>query len=75
MFPGTPLDDLSPLARIMTAAAPFAGALILRVAFGGHRVLRWLVALTTFWFVLNVLLAPYSANVRQDILELPMHFR
>ena len=75
MLPGSLLDGLSPLARIATATAPFAGALVLRIAFGSHPILRWVVALTTFWFVLNVLLAPYSSDVLDDIMSLPAHFR
>jgi hypothetical protein len=66
------LDELSPVARIAAATAPFAGALVLRIAFGSHSITRWIVALTTFWFVLNVLLAPYSSSLVQDIMELPL---
>ena len=75
MFPATLLDGLSPLARIAVAVAPFAGTLILRIAFGSYPVTRWLVTLGTLWFVLNVLMAPYSSGVRQDIMEFPTKFR
>ena len=75
VFPGTLLDGLSPLARIAVATAPFTGTLILRIVFGNHPITRWLVTLGTIWFVLNVLMAPYSSNVRQDIMEFPTRFR
>ena len=75
MFPGTLLDAFTPVERIAIASAPFAGAIILRVAFGRHPIIRWLVTITTLWFTLNVLLAPYSSDVRQDILEIPARFR
>ena len=64
------MDDLSPYARVATAAAPFAAALIMRLAFGANRLTRWMITVSTTWFAINVLLAPYSAHMRQDIMDL-----
>ena len=69
MDPGSILDGLSPYARVATAVAPFVAALIMRIAFGRSRITRWMVTIATTWFAINVLLAPYSARMRQDILD------
>ena len=70
MYPGTILDELTPHARVATAVAPFIAAAIMRIAFGRNEVTRWMLTVTTTWFAINVLLAPYSAGMRQDILDL-----
>ena len=57
-------------ARVATAVAPFLLALACRVMFGGTRVTHWMTALGAAWFVVNVFLAPYSPQMRQDILRL-----
>jgi hypothetical protein len=69
VFSGTLLDDLSPHARVATAIAPFAAALIMRIAFGRNKITRWMLTLGTTWFAINVMLAPYSARMRQDIMD------
>ena len=60
---------MSPHARVATAVAPFIVALLLRIILGNCRVTRWLISLGTVWFAVNVLMAPYSAGMRQDILN------
>ena len=70
MSPGTILDELTPHARVATAVAPFIAAVIMRIAFGRSEATRWMLTVTTTWFAINVLLAPYSAGMRQDILDL-----
>jgi hypothetical protein len=75
VFSANLLDQLTPNARVATAAAPFAAALIMRIAFGRNRFTRWIVTVATTWFAINVLMAPYSARMRQDILELMSLFR
>ena len=75
MFSANLLDQLSPNARVATAAAPFAAALIMRIAFGRNRFTRWIVTIATTWFAINVLMAPYSARMRQDIMDLMSMFR
>jgi hypothetical protein len=69
MYPGTILDELTPHARVATAIAPFAAAIIMRIAFGRNGLTRWMLTIGTTWFAINVMLAPYSASMRQDILD------
>lgn len=71
----TPLDGLTPDALVGTAVAPFVVAMLLRVLLGKSQFTRWNVALSTMWFAINVLLAPYSAGVRENLVELSNHFR
>jgi hypothetical protein len=52
--------------RVTTALAPFALAMLLRAAFGRNRFTGWLLSISTMWFLLNVLLAPYSPGMRED---------
>jgi hypothetical protein len=44
--------------------------MVCRLIFGGNRVIRWMITIATAWFVVNVFLAPYSPQMRQDILSL-----
>jgi hypothetical protein len=67
MLPGSIFDDLSPYARVVTAITPFLGAIVLRLILGKNSLTR---ALSTFWFAANVLMAPYSTGVRQDLVNL-----
>jgi hypothetical protein len=69
------LDALTPNARVATAVAPFVVALIVRLLMGRNNLTRWLVTLSTMWFAINVLLAPYSAGMRQDLVSLQQMFR
>jgi hypothetical protein len=69
------LEDLSPHARVATAVAPFVIALVLRVVLGRNRLTRMLISLGTMWFAINVLMAPYSARMTQDIRDLQYMFR
>ncbi len=61
------VDALSPYARLTTAVAPFAAATILRFAMGRNKVTAWLVSIATMWFLVNVLIAPYSEGMRDDL--------
>jgi len=70
MFPENLLDHLSPQARVATATAPFVLAMLLRLVFGPSRYTGWFITLTTVWFAANVLIAPYSAKMRQDVRDL-----
>jgi hypothetical protein len=69
------LEDLSPHARVATAVAPFVLAILLRVVLGRNRLTRMLISLGTMWFAINVLMAPYSARMTQDIQDLRYIFR
>ena len=67
---GNLFQALSPHARVATTLAPILIALAARLFFGGNRVTNWMLALCTAWLGLNVFLAPYSPQMRQDILNL-----
>ncbi len=67
MLPASLLDDLSPYARVATAIAPFLAAIVLRLIFGKNRVTQILLSISTTWFAINILLAPYSASMRRDL--------
>ena len=57
------------------AAVPFVVAMLLRWIIGRTEFTRWAITLSTMWFAINVLLAPYSTGIRQDLLELGSRFR
>lgn len=63
------LDEFTPHARVATAVAPFVAAMIMRIAFGRNSATRWMLTVATTWFAINVMMAPYSAGMRQDILD------
>jgi len=69
------LIELGPYARVTAAVAPFVAASALRLMFGKGRVTRLLLSLSTMWFAVNVLLAPYSATMQRDIHHLQSIFR
>ena len=73
-LPGS-FDELTPDQRVLAAAAPFAVAMLLRLLLGRSAFTRWSIALSTLWFAVNVLLAPYSTGMRQDLIELGNRFR
>jgi hypothetical protein len=75
MAPGSIFEDLTPHARVATALLPFLGALVCRLIFGKNRVTRWLLSLSTTWFAINVLLAPYSIRMQQDLVDIRSLFR
>ncbi len=68
-------DALSPHARVATAVLPFVAAMVLRVLVGRTMVTRYAVSFTTLWFLINVLLAPYSTGMTEDLLTLRGFFR
>jgi len=60
---------------VATAVLPFVVALTVRIVFGRNRITRVVAFLGTMWFVMNVIMAPYSVRMRQDIHELQSIFR
>jgi hypothetical protein len=70
MHVGSLLDRLSPYARVVTDITPFLGAIVMRLIFGKNRLTRTLLSVTTAWFAVNVLMAPYSYGMRQDLVNL-----
>ncbi len=61
--------------RIVLALAPFVMAIIARVICGRQAWTRWFVTLSTMWFAMNVLLAPYASGIRREVLSLGSMFR
>ena len=58
-----------------TAVAPFFFAMVLRILLGKNRLTGTLVSVGTMWFAANILMAPYSARMRQDLVDLQYIFR
>jgi hypothetical protein len=75
MLPASLLDDLSPHARVATAIAPFLLAISLRLMFGKNRATQVLLSISTTWFAINILMTPYSANMRDDLQQVRSMFR
>lgn len=71
----TLIEDLSPHARVATAVIPFVLAMGLRIVFGKNRLTKMLISFGTMWFAVNVLMAPYSERMRQDLVNLQYVFR
>jgi hypothetical protein len=69
------LDYLTPEMRVQVAVAPVVIALLLRFLLGRTQFTRWSIAIGTMWFAVNVLLTPYSAGIRQDLMEVSSRFR
>jgi len=46
-----------------------------RIILGRGNLTRWLITLSTMWFAINVLMAPYSAGMRQDLVDLQQMLR
>ena len=69
------IEDLSPHAGVATAALPFVAAILLRIVFGKNWATRVLLSVSTTWFAINVLMAPFSEGMRRDILDLRSWFR
>jgi hypothetical protein len=69
------LERLTPQLRVAMALFPFALALVLRIFLGKNRITRAMVSIGTVWFVVNVLLAPYSVRMQQNLHELRYIFR
>jgi hypothetical protein len=68
---GTVLAHLGPVTRVCIAAGPFVAALLLRLILGRNRLTGSLIAFTTSWFAMNVLLAPSAEPMRQQLYSLP----
>ena len=67
-------EVLTPHARVATAVIPFLAALVARLLFGKNRVTRAILSVSTVWFMINVVVAPYSAGARQEILDFRRFF-
>jgi hypothetical protein len=69
MSPGDFFDGLTPHARAATALTLFLGAFVLRVL-SKNGFSRAILLVSTMWFAMNVLMAPYSMEMRREILSL-----
>jgi len=49
---------------------PFFVVMLARLIWGKSQTMSWLITASTVWFVINVLAAPYSAPMRQELLNL-----
>lgn len=58
---------LGPYVRASSAVAPVGVAVLLRLCAGRTRFTAWLLSAATMWFLLNVLLAPYSEGMQEDV--------
>ena len=67
MYPAGILESLALHAHVGSAVAPFAAALTLRFLLGKSRFTTWFVSLSTLWFAINVLMAPYSPETQREI--------
>ena len=75
MSVGSIIDQISPHARVATALVPFIVAIVLRLLLGKNRFTRAVLSVATMWFAINVLLAPYSVEMRREILSLGTRWR
>ncbi|MGD0871297.1 MAG: hypothetical protein ABSB88_17230 [Bryobacteraceae bacterium] len=72
---GSILHHLSAYARVLTAVMPFLLAITIRFLYGKNRVTQVLLSISSMWFAVNVLLAPYSAGMQRDIAHVWAWFR
>src|SRR5689334_13439988 len=69
------LEEFTPHARVVTAIVPFLMAIVMRLILGKNRLTRMLLSLSTTWFAINVLLAPYSTRMQVELQSLRYIFR
>ena len=70
MLPGNLVHSLSPYARVATAVFPFLLAMVFRILWGKSRATGWLFTFSLVWFVVSMMTAPYSAGLRQELVNL-----
>jgi hypothetical protein len=63
-------EELSLYARVSTAIAPFAIALLLRLLLGKNRLTGLFITVATTWLVVNVLIAPFSVRMQQELRQM-----
>ncbi len=61
---------ISPHARVATAILPVILALAARIVWGPNKLTKTLLSACTIWLVVNVVVAPYSEGMQQDIMML-----
>jgi hypothetical protein len=75
MGPWTMFEEFTPHARVITAIGPFLMAIVMRLILGKNKLTRMLLSLSTTWFAINVLLAPYSGRMQAELQSLRYMFR
>ena len=69
------VNDISPYSRVAIALVPFLAALVLRLILGKNRTTRILLSISTTWFAVNILLAPFSVEMRTELNHIIDRFR
>lgn len=67
MVAGIILTGIGPLTRVLVAVVPFAAALLVRLGMGRSRFTNLVVSIGTMWFLVNVLIAPYSLEMQREL--------
>jgi hypothetical protein len=75
VYPAGILESLGLHAHLASAVAPFVAAVALRFLLGESRFTTWFVSLSTMWFAINVLVAPYSPGTQREVESLRALFR
>ena len=73
--PGSLLESFYPHARLASAIIPIVITVIMRFVFGSGKLVNTLVSIATVWFTVNVLAAPYSFQMQQDLEQVRQLFR
>jgi len=68
--PGNLVQGLSSYARLATAVLPFLLTIVFRMLWGKSRATGWLFTFSLVWFVVSMMTAPYSADLRQELVNL-----
>ena len=74
MLPVRIFEMISPHARIASAVLPVVLAMLARIIWGSNKLTKTLMSMCTIWFVVNVVVAPYSEGMQQDIMILRARF-
>ncbi len=64
---------VSPGQKVITALIPFVAASLLRLMYGRSRTTEVLLTIGTSWFLVNVLITPFEAEI-QRVLYAIFHF-
>lgn len=64
------LQAMSPHTRLVIALAPFLAAIAARLMLGKNKLTRILLSVSTTWFAINILLAPYSRRMQTDLISI-----
>ena len=74
MLPARIFEFISPHASVLGAVLPVVLAMVARIIWGSNKITKTLLSMCTIWFVVNVVVAPYSEGMQQDIMMLRAKF-